>query len=493
MSIIKTEYLADNGIAAFSYQGYQKFNSISEGKFYYASPLHTDITAINKWTIDSCWETGDLFYINGNTVYKTKYDGTLIASLVLTNPVSISVIQPTFNVLSVEYGTDLGCWIVDETDKLLIKTDTNLNIVKTVINLSNPVRVVTSSDRGCFVLDDTLQWIMKFNSSMEMESFIDYSSVGSVSVNDFISLESTIDSGLCILSKNTVYVIKCINGGIGVSNVFTPIDYLSLVGGVSDIGLQKVNNILYAVGCSTIGSWIAAFNISSTISLVESGLFSSGFAKTVEVSQYSNAEDVYVVIEEDLSLLPPECETSSSSESSSSNSSSSSSSSSGGGSSSSSSSIDSSSSSSSQSSSSSSSLSSSSSSVDSSSSSSSSSGILGPYFGSGFGCPADGYFIYLGQNFSNPAYGVYLSQDHGAILTYDSDWGVSTWKVYVNATYYTSAGNIVVVKDPFYPFWDFKKTPNSTIPEGGIYMVGGGSSVTWHPCCTVPGVITKTY
>ena len=444
MSIVKTEYLADQGITAFSDQGYQKFNSLSQGKFYYGSPIHTDVTATNRWTVDSCWETGDLFYISGNMVYKTKYNGTIIASLTLTNPVSISVIQPSFDVWSIKYGTDLGCWIVDTTDETLIKTDANLNIVGTVTTLSNPSRVITTSDKGCYVFDDGSQQIIKFTENLGIESFLDYSSIGITTAEDVVSLESTMNSGLCILINSAIYVIKYENSIISIFDVIYPLVDLALEGAVSDISVQKVNGILYAVGCSTTGSWIAKFNISPYVVFQTSGMFSSGFARMIEASQYSRAEDVYVIIEEDASLLPPECVSSSSSSSSSSSFSSSSSSSSGGGSSSSSSSIDSSSSSSSFSSSSSSSISSessSSSSIDSSSSSSSS--AFGPFKGVGFNCSeCNGYYTYLGQSWAD--YPVYVSKNNGAILTFDTNWGVVKWKIYIGATYTIWEGHVNV-------------------------------------------------
>jgi len=312
----KQLYVPENGVAVFSPLGYQRLQSASNGAFYYISGVETDILINNKWEIDYVWENGDFYYTDGETVYKKKYNGTDVASLDLSSPLSVAVRQsivPLPNNIENHPGSDIGCWIVDDGTKKLIQTDANLTSVKEITNLDNPVIVSASPDGGCYFFDDAKQYVYKVSSSVVVEAFISYADIGIANSLDVRSLDTDIESSLWFVAGTNVKKIQYSNGGLSVTVSVNIINALGLGHGyITDLSVEKstVRDNVYAVGCYGTGSWIAKLNLSGGI-VGNNNFLSADCPFLVQASQWGYSDAVYM-ISEDPSYMPAECESSSS-------------------------------------------------------------------------------------------------------------------------------------------------------------------------------------
>ena len=143
---------------------YQKLDAASysppasNGAFNFMSAvINSPIQLYSHNSVDSCWESGDVYvakYSLGK-VTKYKFNGNVISTLSLTSPSSVSVIQNSCQMVTEKNIKDKGCWIIDGNS--VIKTDNNLNVLTTISGFSSPIFVVSAkSDEGCFVIDNGL-------------------------------------------------------------------------------------------------------------------------------------------------------------------------------------------------------------------------------------------------------------------------------------------------------------------------------------------------
>ena len=324
MSYFET-YAPSTGNITFSPQGYQYLSSISNSSFYYASDIKTDLTIDNKFKMDSCWETGDIYYIQGSSVYKRTFNGTILYSLVLDSPISLATIQPTIpvaNNIQTFSLTDNGCWISDNSSNKLFKTDSVLNVVSTIINFSDPALIVASSDGGCYIFDNGTNRIMKISASASVESFLPYSSIAISHSNNVRGADTDIENNLWVISNNIIYKITYSDGGLISNQQINPLsDLLFSSGYVSDVSVEKSTSrdAVYIVGCAPYTSWIAKYNLATTL-VASNKLLSATYPRLAKTSQYGPSDVVYVVSEEEEVYVPNACEGFSSSSSSSSSS-----------------------------------------------------------------------------------------------------------------------------------------------------------------------------
>jgi len=204
----QTTAIASQGVSTFNSTGYRKLSSVES--YVYPSELYIDLLATygTKHSVDSCWETGNIYYADyaTGTVGKMSFEGTNIATLSLTSPTALSVVQNESKMSIVGEVKDRGCWIIDGTS--LIKTDYLLNVEKTITGLSNPFMVISSRvDHGCFVVDVNLR-ILQFDSNADLVAF------GQLPGGKYIDIAANSYGELVLLGVATLYGYSSSNGSI---------------------------------------------------------------------------------------------------------------------------------------------------------------------------------------------------------------------------------------------------------------------------------------
>ena len=63
MSSIVENYIPEEGIIVYSDNAIQRITSIYNGGFNYRSRIMSDILPTGKNSFDSCWETGNIYFI----------------------------------------------------------------------------------------------------------------------------------------------------------------------------------------------------------------------------------------------------------------------------------------------------------------------------------------------------------------------------------------------------------------------------------------------
>jgi hypothetical protein len=166
------------GLAVISPQKLQKY---TENLDSYSRTFDTIYSSIsnNKHAIDSCWETGYIYYANYDTGYvkKIQYDCTELCSIKLVHPVCLSIIQGSLSmrqIVQTPLQEDSGCWIADQGAGKIIKTDKNLNILYEYSPVIYPVDIAADIDGGCLVVDDAQEKILKISSTGVLLDSITY-------------------------------------------------------------------------------------------------------------------------------------------------------------------------------------------------------------------------------------------------------------------------------------------------------------------------------
>ena len=333
MSSIVENYIPEEGIIVYSDNAIQRITSIYNGGFNYRSRIMSDILPTGKNSFDSCWETGNIYFISNGDVHKVKYNGDSIVSLPLANAVSLSVSQAILPMSEepIAFREDNGCWIVKNTNKELVKTDKDLNVLSTLKYLSDPKLVISSDfDGGCYLFDDGAQWVAKINSYGVITSYILYSGISSSLTSASVISRAKVDhtGNLWILINKTIYKVTLLNDTLTITKVLNPLDSLGLTiynSTVSDFDIDRNSTSanLYVTGGCKNKVWILKYNLNGVIIASETDI-EIDHPVAIQVTQYYGSTGIYIITESDLQYLPFECYSSSSSEGYSSSSSSSS-------------------------------------------------------------------------------------------------------------------------------------------------------------------------
>ena len=193
---ITNPYNPKQGLMIISPSGSQKYTERLDSYSQIFTDLYVSVyNNANKYCIDSCWESGNIYYANYDEGYvkKIQYDGTVIATLNLTSPFMVSVIQNSIAMNStVTYPPqdDQGCWIADKGTGKIIKTDKNLNILYTYSGMANPICIKADIDGGCLIVEGSR--LIQISSSAELIVIKPYTDFNPV-VTNFIDL--AVDSG----------------------------------------------------------------------------------------------------------------------------------------------------------------------------------------------------------------------------------------------------------------------------------------------------------
>jgi len=319
------QYIPNKGIIASSIDGAQRIGASSGEAFNFYSALDSGIKPLNKFCLDSCWETGNIFYVSSgdNTLRRINYDGTNEITNVFSGPTAISVIQnhPTLPSDVADFSSEsAGCWLIDYSIGTLFRMNANLVVNGTIDGFDNPSHIVSSPDGGCYVADDTAEKIYKINSDVEVEGFIDYSSLTpSLSSGTIKRFRTDKNNNLWVLANGVLYILLYDDGGItqgNAVNVYTDVGVLQTQ--VVDFDLSRGNDVIsayaYVTGGCSGNTFIIKYN--EVLNIVVSRTNINHFSPvTVSVPQYANAISAVYVIE-DLSATPPDCTDESSSTSS---------------------------------------------------------------------------------------------------------------------------------------------------------------------------------
>lgn len=323
MSTTIKNYVPEEGAMIFSDGGYQRVTSVYNNGFNYRSRIETDIIPSDKHLVDSCWETGNLYYFENNIIHKNKYNGDSIATLSMSNVVSLAVSQallPMSRSLST-FREDNGCWVVRQYDKQLVKLDSELNASSTLINLSDPTLVISSDlDGGCYLFDDGQQWVMKINKDGEIQSYISYVSIDSSLTNSTMVKRASVDGSGNLWILIDLYIIKITLSDVSMIKtlVLNPLQVLSLSpfsSIVSDFDIDRSSSTIYVVGGCKNKAWLVKYNFNGIVSTYARNI-NMEYPVSIKVTQYDGSKGIYVITESDPQYLPIECETSSSSSSS---------------------------------------------------------------------------------------------------------------------------------------------------------------------------------
>ena len=230
---IANHYNFSQGLSVISHYGLQKYTEKLDSYSSILNSIYTsDYNKNNKFCVDSCWESGNIYYANYDEGYvkKIKFDGTVLATLNLSRPFMVSIIQNSSSMNStVSYPPqeEIGCWIADKGTGKIIKTDNNLNIIKEIDYIINPIGLIADVDGGCYVVSYYITSsikgnLLKISSDGEVVGIKNYSDF-SPSITGFIDMSMDSNGQLYFCANDKVYALSYSDGNILQNYVLSPI------------------------------------------------------------------------------------------------------------------------------------------------------------------------------------------------------------------------------------------------------------------------------
>tara|TARA_R110000824_G_C15232856_1_gene678966 strand:- start:15902 stop:17737 length:1836 start_codon:yes stop_codon:yes gene_type:complete len=326
----RTIYRVPHGSTVFSPLGYQYAISYSSSSFIATSSLRSATNSL-KFQADNCWETGNIWQIDGDQVVKRSFTGEELNSITLTSPKSLSVVQSSVVIPNTPENfssDDLGAWIIDNTDNKLYRYDQDLTLSSTVSGLTTPVIVVSDIDGGCFYADDGTLKIYKVSNAGVVEGNIDYSTISAslTSSSDITNMKVDSYGLLWIGTSSIIFGFTVTSGVFSSSFELHPLeDFSSYARYINDFDIDRGStpNYIYAVGGCPDDTWIAKYDAYEGNFIAYNSL-PLYFPMLIAVSQMPGSDEMYIVDETNEAFVPVDCVSSSSDSSSSSMSSSSS-------------------------------------------------------------------------------------------------------------------------------------------------------------------------
>lgn len=208
----------ERGPSVISPDGLQRYTEALDSYTELASTLALGNTN-GKFAIDAAWESGNIYFCNYDDGYvrKIQFDKTPIASLLLSNPTVLSVIQYSSsmeNEVSDPPQEDRGIWVADAGTNKVIRTDNQLNILYEATGISNVLAVIATSDDGCFVVTTTtlIKLDLEGNTlaTLALSSF-----VPSVSSPRLVDVALDVNDNVWILVGDLIYNMSYQSGSIG--------------------------------------------------------------------------------------------------------------------------------------------------------------------------------------------------------------------------------------------------------------------------------------
>ena len=315
MSIQITDYFDVNqGVSVLSSGGIRRFTEALDSY----SQLYTSLITSNnatKHSVDSCWESGNIYCINDSgCVKKITFDGTVLASLQLSNPVAVSVRQ--YSSIMQENITyppqdDKGCWIADNGTGKIIKTDKDLNILKEYSGVSGAFCLEATGDGGCFVAERRLVGGSYLGSVFKLDTDMNL-----IATKDFTEFTTTIQNidRVVVDVNNKLWVLGddiLFNLSISSSNTIVEWFAIDILGAndpfsssssdeemhVGDIDVDKSsgnNQYIYVTGGNSSKAFVLKYN-QSGINKGEMVYYNIGFPYVVQVVQGIESSSLYLL------------------------------------------------------------------------------------------------------------------------------------------------------------------------------------------------------
>jgi hypothetical protein len=260
-----------------------------------------------KFCIDSAWESGDIYYCDYDSglVKKIAYDGTELATLQLSRPTIVSVIQYGVQMqreITYPPQQDKGCWVVDDGTDKIIKIDNQLNVLYELVGVSDITALAADVDDGCYFADNNTQTLAKISSTgivLAVRLYSDFSPTVT-RVDEIRPYQRVTDMEAWVLAHSKVYGMRYANGIIDqwTGTPVDPIDDLiseSIEGDqVGSIDVDRNTNYLYVSGGDSYSGWIAKYTQSPT--LIGSAIYQDiAFPYVLKVVQGYGSNAVYVL------------------------------------------------------------------------------------------------------------------------------------------------------------------------------------------------------
>lgn len=309
----------DRGLAVISPQGLQKYTERLDSYSQILTQLYvSSANNINKYCIDSCWESGNIYYVSYDNGYvkKIQFDGTEIASLSLVNPLMVSVIQYSTGMsVTVNFPpqNDQGCWIADKGSGKIIKTDNNLNIMAELEGIDNPVALIADIDGGCYVVEEhTFPSVggnlIKVSSDAEVLGVKPYSSF-SPSVVKFIDIAVDSAGWVWFCADDKLFNLTYSSGQLNQQYVLNPlgsddpfsssssepfIEETKHIGSI-DTDRNNLSRHLYVAGGNGSEAFILKYNPESGSLLARKQYYDISFPYIVKVVQGMGSDSLYIL------------------------------------------------------------------------------------------------------------------------------------------------------------------------------------------------------
>jgi len=307
--VITDYYNPSKGLAVISQDGLQKYTEALDSYSQIFATIYTSSNN-NRFAIDSAWESGYIYYADYDSGYvkKIEFDGTAIASLALTNPVGLSVMQYAAQMsasVSNPPQSDNGCWIMDAGEGEIVKTDNELNVLVEVTGITDPVGIVSNIDGGCYVMDDGSSALIKLSPAGATLTTLDYADFDPAMVQ-FRDMALDANGILWITGDDRLYSFVYSNELIQQRFVINPLGSDILfsssssenneemhIGGI-DVDRNSTNQLVYVSGGNSEKAWIAKYN-SSGVNKGEETYYDLSYPYVIKVVQGLNSECLYIL------------------------------------------------------------------------------------------------------------------------------------------------------------------------------------------------------
>ena len=274
---ITSHFSPSQGLTIISTSGSQKYPDKLDSYSSITTSIRCSIfNKNNKFCMDSCWESENIYYANYDTGYvkKVNFSGTELASLALTTPYMVSVIQDSSSmntVVTYPPQEDKGCWIAD-ADGTIIKTDNQLNVLYQLSGITNATGIIADLDGGCYVAGTYLgsNRLIKLSTTATVLATKPYASF-SPAVSNFIEMSLDVSNNLWFTANDKIYSVRYQNGQI-ISLLPSPLDPISLlppsveeyhIGG-TDVDRNSLLQYLYVTVGNGLKSYIIKYDQDGT-------------------------------------------------------------------------------------------------------------------------------------------------------------------------------------------------------------------------------------
>ena len=279
---ITNHYSSSQGLTVASPNGFQQYTDKLDSYSSVLTGLYvSSFDKNNKYCIDSCWESGNIYYANYDEGYvkKISYDGTIIATLVLVNPSMVAVVQNAISmntVVTYPPQDDQGCWIADKGAGKIIRTDKDLNIIAELSGITTPIAIKSDIDGGCYVVNGTS--LIKISSDAQIVDSKTFASFSPAAVK-FVDIAIDAQGWIWFCADDNIFNLSYAGGQFNQQFVLKPLstddpfssssssDVADLIGeyeahhiGAIDVDRNNVSRHLYVSGGNSYESFILKYN-----------------------------------------------------------------------------------------------------------------------------------------------------------------------------------------------------------------------------------------